>query len=136
MVADYCVEKSKNETQNMFLSHYRNFNQPRLTYCCIITRPNCALGRRTILCLGVPGFRKFAYFWSDFERYSVLSICLWNPKQQRKEEMLRIPRQIYFWPVAESAYNAQNAQFGLVMIGLLQLLFVPFSKFYLQINIV
>ena len=25
-------------------------------------------------------FRNFAYFWSDFERYSVLGICLWNPK--------------------------------------------------------
>ena len=26
-----------------------------------------------------------------------------------------IPRQIWFWPVVESAYNAQNAQFGLVV---------------------
>ena len=26
-----------------------------------------------------------------------------------------IPRQISFWPVVESAYNAQNAQFGLVI---------------------
>ena len=30
------------------------------------------------------GFRKFAYFWSNFERYSVLGIYLWNPKQQRR----------------------------------------------------
>ena len=29
-------------------------------------------------------FRKFAYFWSNFERYSVLGICLWNSKQQRR----------------------------------------------------
>ena len=27
-----------------------------------------------------------------------------------------IPRQIVFGPVAESAYNAQNAQFGLVIL--------------------
>ena len=29
--------------------------------------------------------------------------------------MFRIPRQIWFWPIAKSAYNAENAQFGLVM---------------------
>ena len=79
------------------------------------------------------GFRNFAYFWSDFEKYSVLGVCLWNPKQQRRSNkripdqrnesedqrneraMLRIPRQFCFLPVAETAYNAQNAQFGLVM---------------------
>ena len=33
-------------------------------------------------------------------------------KNQRKVAKLRIPRQIWFLPVAESAYNAQNAQFG------------------------
>ena len=33
--------------------------------------------------------------------------------------MLRIPRQIWFLPVADSAYNAENAQFGLVMTDLL-----------------
>ena len=26
------------------------------------------------------GFRKNACFWSDFEQYSVLAICPWNPK--------------------------------------------------------
>ena len=30
------------------------------------------------------GFRKIAYFWSDLERYSVLGICLWNPKRRRR----------------------------------------------------
>ena len=34
-----------------------------------------------------------------------------------KSAKLRIPRQIWFWPVAESAYKAKNAQFGLVRIG-------------------
>ena len=29
--------------------------------------------------------------------------------------MMRIPHKIWFWPVLEFAYNAQNAQFGLVM---------------------
>ena len=32
------------------------------------------------------GFPKLAYFWSNFERYSVLGICLWNPKQQRRSK--------------------------------------------------
>ena len=30
------------------------------------------------------GFRKLAYFSSDFERYNDLGICLWNPKQHRR----------------------------------------------------
>ena len=29
--------------------------------------------------------------------------------------MLQIPRQIWFWPIAESVYNTQNAQFSNVM---------------------
>ena len=32
------------------------------------------------------GFRKIAYFRNDFERYSVLGICLWNPKQRRRSK--------------------------------------------------
>ena len=105
----------------------------------IITRPNCAMDRSTILCLNVPefqrqvlryvpnckwipqtkfqwipqqlnltiqmfyhlfvdstncsgfhkyccGFPKFAYFWSDFEWYNDLGICLWNPKQHRRSK--------------------------------------------------
>ena len=32
------------------------------------------------------GFRKFAYFWSDFERYNDLGMCLWNPKQHRRSK--------------------------------------------------
>ena len=31
-------------------------------------------------------FRKIAIFRSGFERYSVLGICLWNPKQQRRSK--------------------------------------------------
>ena len=65
------------------------------------------------------GFRKFAYFGSNFERYSVLDIFCGtqNSKEdERKVAKLRIPQQIYIWPVADSAYNAQNAQFGLVRI--------------------
>ena len=30
--------------------------------------------------------------------------------------MLRISRQIWIWVIADSAYNAQNAQFGLVNV--------------------
>ena len=36
-------------------------------------------------------------------------------EDQRKVAVLRIPQQIWFWPVADSAYNAENAQFVLVM---------------------
>ena len=32
------------------------------------------------------GFRKFAYFWSNFERYNDLGICLWNAKQHRRSK--------------------------------------------------
>ena len=32
------------------------------------------------------GFRKIAYFRRVCERYSVLGICLWNPKQQRRSK--------------------------------------------------
>ena len=32
------------------------------------------------------GFHKFAYFWIDFERYNILSICLCNPKHQRRSK--------------------------------------------------
>ena len=40
---------------------------------------NCS-GFRKYSC----GFRKFAYFLSNFERYNDLGICLWNPKQHRR----------------------------------------------------
>ena len=65
------------------------------------------------------GFRKFAYFWSDFERYNGLGICLLNPKQHRrskKSSNVADSATNWFWPAADSAYNAENAQFGLVMI--------------------
>ena len=43
--------------------------------------------------------------------------------------MLRIPRQIWFQPVADSAYNAQNAQFGLVMTLHLETKIRPKKRF-------
>ena len=36
-------------------------------------------------------------------------------EDQRKQAILRTPRQIWFWPVADSTYNTENPQFGLVM---------------------
>ena len=49
------------------------------------------------------GFRKVACFWSNFEQYSVLTICPWSPKQQRrlkkkqkKMAILRVPHQFFF----------------------------------------
>ena len=32
------------------------------------------------------GFRKFAYFWSNFERYNDLGICSWNTKRHRRSK--------------------------------------------------
>ena len=64
------------------------------------------------------GFRKFAYFWSNFERYSVLGICLRNPKQQRRSKKCsNVADSVtnLIWACCETHYNAQNAQFGLVM---------------------
>ena len=64
------------------------------------------------------GFCKFAYFWSDFKRYNYLVISLWTPKQHirsKKSNKTATPRQNWFWPVAESDYTAEYAQFGLVI---------------------
>ena len=52
-----------------------------ISYYLFVVFTKCS-GFRKLNC----GFLKFAYFWSDFERYNVLSICLWNPKQQRRSE--------------------------------------------------
>ena len=51
--------------------------------------------------------------------FKVFVCGIQNSKEdQRKVAILRIPRQILFGPVAESAYNAQNGQFGLVMFSI------------------
>ena len=65
-------------------------------------RPNCALDRSTILCLYVPGFQR-----QVFKHVEILSERSNESKKQKKNK-----RSVL---VAESAYNAQNAQFGLVM---------------------
>ena len=67
-----------------------------------ITRPNCALDRSTILCLSVPGFQR-----QVFKHVKILSERSKESKEQKKNKGSIL--------VAESAYNAQNAQFGLVM---------------------
>ena len=67
-----------------------------------ITRPNCALDRSTILCLYVPGFQR-----QVFKHVKILSERSKESKEQKKNKGSVL--------VAESAYNAQNAQFGLVM---------------------
>ena len=51
--------------------------------------------------------------------FKVFVCGIQNSKEdRRKVAILRIPRQILFGPVAESAYNAQNGQFGLVMFSI------------------
>ena len=45
------------------------------------------------------GYCKFLYFCSNFERYNLLSHCLWNPNQRRRPKKSS--------KVAKSAYNAQ-----------------------------
>ena len=52
-----------------------------MTYLLFVDSTNCS-GFRKYIC----GFRKFAYFWSNFERYNVLGICLWKAKQERRSE--------------------------------------------------
>ena len=70
----------------------------------VITRPNCALDRSTILCLYVPGFQR-----QVFKHVKTLSERSKESKEQKKNKGSVL--------VAESAYNAQNAQFGLVMVS-------------------
>ena len=53
----------------------------------------------------VRGFRIFAYFCSNFERYSVLGICLWSPKQQKRSKNCN--------SVADSATNQILAWCGI-----------------------
>ena len=71
-------------------------------YSISITRPNCALDRSTILCLYVPGFQR-----QVFKYVKILSELSKRRKEQKKNKGSVL--------VAESAHNAQNAQFGLVM---------------------
>ena len=73
------------------------------------------------------GFRKFVAESAKLRVFGTLSfntvfelfVCgIQNSKEdQRKVTMLWIPQQIWFWPVPESAYDAQKSQFGLVMIN-------------------
>ena len=65
--------------------------------------PNCALYRRTILCLYIPGFQS-----EVFKLNKILSERLKRMKEQKKDK-----RSVL---VSESAYSSQNTQFGLVMV--------------------
>ena len=75
---------------------------------------NCS-GFRKYSC----GFRKFAYFWSNFERYNDLGICLWNPKEHRRSKKSSngadSATNLILACCVFHLYNAENAQFGLVM---------------------
>ena len=44
--------------------------------------PTNFFGFRKYFC----GFRKFVYFWSNFEPYNVLGLCFWVPKQERRSK--------------------------------------------------
>ena len=52
-----------------------------MSYYLIVNSTNCSGFRKYSW-----GFHKFTYVWISFERYNVLSICLWNPKQQRRSK--------------------------------------------------
>ena len=67
-----------------------------------ITRPKCALDRRTILCLNVPGFQS-----QVFKHVKILSERSKKVKEQKNNKGSFL--------VAESAYNSQHPQFGFVM---------------------
>ena len=66
-----------------------------------ITRPNCALDRGTILCLYVLGFQR-----QIFKQVKTSSERSKEMKEQKKNKGSVL--------VAESTYNSQTAQFGLV----------------------
>ena len=53
----------------------------QMSYHLFVDSTNCS-GFHKYSC----GFRKFAYFWSNFERYNDLDIYLWNPKQHRRSK--------------------------------------------------
>ena len=53
----------------------------QFTYYLFVDSTSCS-GFRKYGC----SFRKIAYFWSDFERFSLLGICLWNPKQRKRSK--------------------------------------------------
>ena len=67
-----------------------------------ITRPNCALDRRTILYLYVSGFQRQVFN----------HVGIFSERSQKKKEQKKNKGSVF---VAESAHNAQNAQFGLLM---------------------
>ena len=73
----------------------------------IITRPNCALDRLTILCLYVPGFHR-----QVFEHVKKFSGQLKEMKEKKNKGSVL---------VAESVYNSQNTQLGSVMTSLHQM---------------
>ena len=63
----------------------------QMSYYLLLICTNCSKVRK----YGC-GFRRIPFFWSDFERYTVLGICLWNPEQQRRSKkryQMRIPQQ-------------------------------------------
>ena len=74
-----------------------------MSYYLFADSTNCSGFRKYIW-----GIRKFAYFWSNFERYNVLSICLWNPKQQRSKKSNN---------VADTATNMILACCGICLQG-------------------
>ena len=82
-----------------------------------ITRPNFALDRSTILCLYVLGFQRQVY-----KHVKILSERSKESKEQKKNKGSIL--------VAKSAYNAQNAQYGLVIsyFSLFSLKLCPFIK--------
>ena len=62
----YFTKRSDND----FFVDFTNRSEFR-KFCCGFHKFSC-------------GFRKTACFWSNFEQYSVVAICPWNPKQQRR----------------------------------------------------
>ena len=67
-VCGICLQLRIPQQLNVFMSH-----------CLFVDSTNCS-GFRKYSC----GFRKFAYFRSNFERYNASGICLWNPKQYKR----------------------------------------------------
>ena len=74
---NWCSELSQSTKKTLlwlkFLRRTQNFEKTFLgTFWKIITRPNCALDRSTILCLYVPGFQR--------QVFKHVSKCKWIPE--------------------------------------------------------
>ena len=86
---NFCGFRSKfadsayNLRNQLSICGFRDSLRLRNTYIIIFSWfPQTSSGFHTFFC----GFRNVTCFWNNFEHYSVLAICPWNLKQQRRSK--------------------------------------------------